>query len=152
MTDDEKTKVADKNKANMTDKAKADVLLHLMDAHWANYRQTRDIEFKVNIAIWTALIVCGKFLSDQNFHLNSFGKWLLFIILFLLVTICHYHLWMRPIQSIEDRDSGFAKGCLKEVQSLAKTDIERSETLHRWTIFEVGFSGIILIFWAVILA
>jgi hypothetical protein len=50
----------------MTDSEKADALLRMMDMHLAKWRQTRDLEVRVNLAIWTALVVVGGFLAAQR--------------------------------------------------------------------------------------
>lgn len=135
----------------MTEGERADVLLRMMDMHFAKFRQSRDLEFKVNLAIWTALVVLGKFLADQNVQLD-WVKWILYLILSVGVVFCHLHFWMQPIQASEDRDSKFIGECRKEIQSLTGTSIEYPSLVQRWKCFEVGFSAVILIGLAIILA
>lgn len=53
------------NNNGMTDKEKADCLLELHKAQLEHFMQTRDIEMKVDIALWT-LIDSGKLCQNQN--------------------------------------------------------------------------------------
>nr|VFJ78395.1 MAG: hypothetical protein BECKFW1821C_GA0114237_11812 [Candidatus Kentron sp. FW] len=135
----------------MTDPEKADAMLRLMDMHFAKFRQSRDIEFKVNLAIWTVLVVLGKFLSDKNVQLEGLS-WILYIAISLIIVFCHYWFWMKPIQASEDRDSAFVGDCLKEIQSVTKISIEYPILVQPWVYFEVCFSAVILAGVAIILS
>ena len=136
----------------MSEGEKADTLLRMMDMHFAKFRQSRDLEFKVNLAIWTALVVLGKFLADQSVQLDHWAKWILYLVLSAGVVFCHLRFWMQPIQASEDRDSAFVGECRKEIQSLTGTSIEYPSLVQSWKHFEVGFSAIILMGLAIILA
>lgn len=136
----------------MTDGEKADALLRLMDMHFAKFRQSRDLEFKVNLAIWTLLVVLGKFLSDHQVQLVRPIDWLAYVAISLVILFCHYLFWMKPIQASEDRDSTFIGHTRREIQKLTDTSIEYRDLKQRWVSFEVGFSAIILAGFAFILA
>ncbi len=136
----------------MTEGEKADALLRMMDTHSAKFRQSRDLEFKVNLAIWTVLVVLGKFLADQNVQLDHWAKWILYLVISAGVVFCHLRFWMKPIQASEDRDSAFVGECRKEIQSITGTSIEYPSLVQFWECFEVGFSAVILLGIAIILA
>ena len=136
----------------MTDPEKTDALLRLMDMHFTKFRQSRDIEIKVNLAIWTVLVVLGKFLSDKQVHLDSCVKWLVYLGISVVIVLCHYRFWMKPIQASEDHDSAFVGDCRGEIQALTGTSIQYPSLAQPWVFFEVGFSAVILAGIAVILA
>lgn len=135
----------------MTDHEKADSMLRLMDMHFAKFRQSRDIEFKVNLAIWTVLVVLGKFLSDQQLQLEGWG-WGFYLLISLIIVLCHYFCWMKPIQLSENRDSAFVGNCREAIQAITNTSIKYPSLDQRWVCFEVGFTAVILAGLAIILS
>jgi len=84
--------------------------------------------------------------------LDNLGKFILYLLLSAGVVFCHLRFWMRPIQASEDRDSVFVGECRREIQSLTGTSIEYPSLLQAWKYFEVGFSSVILLGLAIILA
>lgn len=136
----------------MAEAEKADALLRLMDMHSARFRQSRDLEFKVNVAIWTVLVVLGKFLSDQRVKLDDWMMLLVYLLISAGIVMCHYRFWIKPIQASEDRDSAFISDSRKEIQALIGTSIKYLNLDQSWVCFEVGFTAFILAGLAVILA
>jgi len=134
----------------MTDMEKADAILRMMDMHFAKFRQSRDIEFRVNIAIWTGLFILGKFFTDLKIQIVGWG-WFLYIGISLVIVFCHYQFWMKPIQASQNRDSSFVRDCRGAIQTITKTSIQYPILKQRWIFFEVGFSALILIGLAIIL-
>ena len=137
----------------MTESEKGDALLRMMDMHFAKFRQSRDLQTKVNLAIWTALVVAGGFLITQGVRLDNWVSWHIFPFVSILVVYGHYRFWMLPIQRSIDRDSAFINACRKEVQSLVGISIDYPPLPQPWMMnFTIGFSGIILAVTAIILA
>jgi len=135
----------------MTDGEKTDALLRMMDMHFVKFRQTRDIELKVNLAIWTALFVLGGFLANQRFHLDCPG-WFIYCIISVVILFCHGFFGMVPTQRSLDRDSKYVADCNKAIQELINTSIEYPPLQQCWRWFMVGFSGAILAGIAILLA
>lgn len=141
-----------KDRLIMTDAEIVDALLRMMDMHFTKFRHTRDIQFKVNLAIWTVLIVIGKFLCDQCVQLDHWAKWALYLILFAVIVFCHYHFWLKPIQASMDRDSAFVGNCRKEIGLFTKISINYPPLVQAWKCFAVGFSVLILVGIAIMLS
>jgi hypothetical protein len=88
----------------MTDKEKADCLIELHKTQMEHFMQTREIELKVNIALWTLLAGTGAAFLYRDISLpQNYCKISSFIV------ICHFLLWMLPIQFSEDTDNHFIK-------------------------------------------
>jgi hypothetical protein len=51
----------------MTSKEKADCLLELHKAQLDHFKQTRDVELKVDIALWSLIAVSGSFYMASLF-------------------------------------------------------------------------------------
>ena len=66
----------------MTEAEKADALLRLMDIHSARFRQSRDLEFKVNIVIWAILAIFGKFLSDARVKVDDWATLIIYLFIY----------------------------------------------------------------------
>jgi hypothetical protein len=129
----------------MTEAEKADALLRLMDMHSARFRQSRDLEFKVNIVIWIVLVIFGKFLSDVRVKVDDWGKLVVYLFISAVIVICHYLFWLKPVQASENRDSAFISDGRKEVQALTGTSIKYPNLDQSWVCFEVGFTAFILV-------
>jgi hypothetical protein len=129
----------------MTESEKADALLRLMDIHSAKFRQNRDLEFKVNIVIWAALTIFGKFLSDAQVKVDDWATLIIYLFISTMIVICHYRFWLKPIQASEDRDSAFISDGRKEIQALTGTSIKYPNHDKSWVCFEAGFTAFILV-------
>ena len=79
----------------MTDKEKADCLLQLHRDRLEKFKQTRDLEFKVNLALWSFIILAGYNLKQPQLYHCITCFTLLYLIIGLLITILHYHLWLQ---------------------------------------------------------
>ena len=87
----------------MTDKEKADSLIELQKGLAEYLRQTRNIEFKVNIALWSLIVAAGSvFLSNNNLNLRDPVAWFWFLTLVFTISVGHLVLWMIPIQLSEN--------------------------------------------------
>jgi hypothetical protein len=56
---------------NMTDKEKTDALIELIKIRVDKYKQTRELEFKVNLALWTLIVLIGQYYKTKVGDINS---------------------------------------------------------------------------------
>ena len=77
----------------MTDKEKADCLIELHKAQMDHFKQTRDIEIKVNLAYWTLIVVAGVFLYDRNIHLTDAVSWGVYALIAMALVLGHTFAW-----------------------------------------------------------
>ena len=91
----------------MTDdqKREADCLIEFAKLHADHLRQTRDMEVKINLALWTLIVLFAHALRGKL----PFGGWALWVYVGAAVIIAfgHLMLWMLPVQLSEDRDWSF---------------------------------------------
>ena len=50
---------------DMTEKEKADCLIALHKEQSSRFLQTRDIEFKINLALWSFIILAGYYILNN---------------------------------------------------------------------------------------
>jgi hypothetical protein len=129
----------------MDDKEKVDALLRLLDSHLKHLCQTRDIEFKVNISLWTVIVAAGYFLYGKvRIHgLNWYG----YIAVSVVVVCAHTYLWMFPIQKSEDTDGDSIRFYRSEVEKLTEVASSRphpNPSGRLWIVFEVGMTAVLL--------
>lgn len=144
----------------MSPNEKAECYLKLMEIQATHFKQTRDLEFKVNLALWSAIVVSGGFLFGKV-HLNSGGSKMAFIAVALLLFVAHLALWMIPIQNSEDTDDHFIREYGRRVEALLKASVPsvgakspkwvwRSNSRLRkhgwsWILFESGITALLLL-------
>ena len=150
----------------MSAKDKASSLIALHNTQMDHFRQTRDLEFKVNLALWTLLVLAGKFLYGTVL-LDDLASYIIFSIVAIVICLAHLFLWMMPIQNSEDTDDYWIRQYRKAVENLTQTQLQKperkscclwriQEILRKdgwsWIIFEVGITAIILIGIGIVLA
>jgi hypothetical protein len=141
----------------MTNKEKAELLLKLLEGQMAHFNQTRSLEFKINLSLWTVIVLAGKFLYGK-IYLNNFCSLLLFVAISLLVVFGHLY-WMNAIQKSENLDQKFVLEYRKRVEKLVE-DIEISNDTEAhikergevWRKMEVGFTVILLLILGILLS
>ena len=87
----------------MEPKEKVFALIELCKIQMDHFEKTRNIEFKVNIALWTLIALAGKFVYDEN-DLHKGGFFIIGYVVFAIVITWFHCLWMSLIQRSEDRD------------------------------------------------
>jgi len=142
----------------MTEKEKADCFIELHKEQLGKFKQTRDIEFKVNIALWTLIVVASKFIKDVLPYYSDNLQIVAFIILAILIICGHLFLWMVPIQNSEDKDDHYVLKYRHLIEQLCEKNISldpgdyknktrlrdfKSSSL-KWIMFEVGITTILL--------
>lgn len=137
----------------MTDKEKADCLIELLKEQMNHFKQTRDIEFKVNIALWTVIVLAGYYLDLEI----CIVKWYHFIIYFgiaFIITYFHYRLWISPISKSEKIDLHYITEYRDRVEELTgeksipynnKIKDDQNKRIRNWIFFELGITDFLLI-------
>ena len=137
----------------MEDELKVQCYSNLLQTQMDHFKQTREIEFKVNIAIWTLLALAGSFLYDKIIPGPLFWSGYAFISLALVAI--HWG-WMYLISLSQDDDKKLMDGWMSALP-LADDGIDESQTDKKdtqrkmatsrfgyWIIVEVGFTILIL--------
>ena len=110
----------------MEDKEKVDSLIELCKIQMDHFEKTRNIEFRVNIALWTLIVLAGKF-GYGKIHLNdSCSK--LFYFGFVFIVIIFHYIWMKMIQWSQDKDHELTreyKLAILKIFKLPDTDKEK---------------------------
>lgn len=108
----------------MTDKEKADLLIELIKTQLDHFKQTRDLELKVSLALWTLIAVTASFLYGKV-RLTDLAPIGLFILIAIIVFVGHVFLWLMPIQNSEDKDDYFINKYRDEVEGLTGLTIPK---------------------------
>ena len=144
--------MSDTDNKPMTDKEKVDCFIELHKEQLGKFKQTRDIEMKINITLWT-LIVLGSYYINKEIPTTtpqercSFLIW--YIIIALVIAITHLVFWMRPIKKSEDTDDYYINKYRSEVEKLTGISIDKypkyNKASQNWVFFEVGITLLLLI-------
>lgn len=105
----------------MEDREKIAALTEFVKAKMEKYRQTRDLQFKVNIALWTLIVLVG-YRGEQVLELSDLNDFFLFGVALLMVVPGHYFFWLRPLSASMARDNAKAL----ELQNQAENIINGS--------------------------
>ena len=97
---------------------KSDCLLALLRSQQDHLKQTRDIEFKVNLGLWTAIVVAGGFVHTAGIRLESDAALAVYCVIVVVIWLFHLLLWMVPIQYSADVDKDFVLQYRREVERL----------------------------------
>src|SRR2546422_308099 len=109
---------ADSTEDHLDKKEQATVLLELIRGQLDHFNQTRDIEFKVNLALWTAIVVTGGLLHQSGLRLESVSEISIYFLVAFCVSIIHAVFWIMPIQYSQDLDNYFILEYRNRVESL----------------------------------
>ena len=107
----------------MTDKEKADCFIELQKEQLKRFMQTRDIELKINIALWTAIIV-SAFYCKEKIILDSVVSKCIYIVVSIALVLAHFY-WLKNIQKSEDTDKHYFIEFRKAVVTLTEMEIEK---------------------------
>lgn len=132
----------------MTDKEKADSLIELHKEQMNHFRQTRDIEFKINIALWTIIILAGYYLDTKISLDKNICQLILYIIVSFIITLCHYFLWLSPIARSQRADDHFINEYRHKVEDLTQIQIKPFKgirSIKSWIFFETAITFLLLI-------
>ena len=136
----------------MTDKEKADCLIELHKEQLGKFKQTREIEFKINLTLWS-FIILGSYYINNEIHLTTIYEHCSFCIGYLIIAVViilsHLFLWVKPIKKSNDTDDYYVNGYRSEVEKLTGIQISKykkySKKSQNWIFFEVGITVLLLI-------
>jgi hypothetical protein len=136
----------------MEPKDKPAVLVELVKIRIDKYKQTRELEFKVNIALWTLIVLIGYYYKD-TFSLETKGDWVFFIIITLVIVLGHFFLWLVPVSNSLARDNAKVLELQKQIENIVneRSDIpDRDEKQIKrsylgWNFFLAGITFFLLI-------
>lgn len=148
----------------MDEKEKIGPLIELYRMQMDHFEKTRNIEFKVNIALWTLIVLVGQF-SYGKIILSECCSLIVYIGISCIIIVAHLY-WMELIQASQDRDLGFRriyrsiihnvlkstkdgnqnnKDLLQELSELSLDKLKSTECAYRWIFCEVGITFILLL-------
>ena len=99
----------------MTDTDKTASLVELEKIRIEKYKQTRELEFKVNIALWTLIVLIGYHYRGK-LSIEYWEDLLFFIIVAIVIVLGHFFLWLVPISDSMARDNAKAYELQEEVE------------------------------------
>ncbi len=119
----------------MTDKEKADCLIELHKEQSIKHKQLIDLEFKVNILLWTFVALAGYFILKDilskhrgtDFFPFAIGYW----VLSFLITMAHYYLWLFPITRSQIVSDYFIRSYLCKIEELAEYTISSNTSTSK---------------------
>jgi hypothetical protein len=130
-------------------------LIELCKIQMDHFEKTRNIEFKVNIALWTLIVLSGKFLYDKGIPINESFWRIGGVIIFL-------HLWwMISVQHSEGKDLRFIYQCRQKLlEAVGFTPKGFIPDKNKWSILgslswiflEVGITILLLVGLAIVLS
>ena len=141
----------------MEDKQKAECLIELCKTQMDHFRQTRNIEFKINLALWTLIVLGGKFLYCKVKLLDPWYGWIIYLLSALVIVLFHL-CWMVSIQNSEDKDDHYINQYRSIVEELGGVNLKKIEfqkpkllpkwlwpSRRSWIFLETGITGMLLI-------
>ena len=137
---------------NMTDKEKTDALIELIKIRVDKYKQTRELEFKVNIALWTLIVLIGQYYKTKVDDITTTDL-ILFIIALIIIVAGHYFLWLVPVSESMARDNAKALELQDKVEritgigpSLPPRTIDNIKAdYHKWNLFLAGITMVLMV-------
>jgi hypothetical protein len=132
---------------DMNDKEKTDSLIELEKIRIDKYNHTRDLEFKVNIALWTLIVLVGYYYRN-TLRIGTTTDLVFFILVAVVVVLGHFFFWLNPISKSERRDYSRALTFQKAAEKLIGTKnapAERNEKeikrdYLKWNLFLAGIT------------
>jgi hypothetical protein len=129
-------------------KLKVESIIELYKIQMDHFEKSRDIEFKINLALWTLIVLAGKF---------GYGKQLFSIESYCLMagTVLGLHIfWMVLIQRSQDRDIEWRDTYKEEIRKAIRIPFKKPEEpwcwlagrwrKRRWVVCEVGITAVLL--------
>lgn len=113
----------------MQDKEKADCLIELHKTQMDHFKQTRDIEMKVNLGLWTFIIIAGAFIHEKV-PLSDPKDLLIYTYLGIAIFVAHFLFWMVPIVRSQDMDDYFINEYRHAVEELTCENIGTTPPLR----------------------
>lgn len=136
----------------MPDTDKLTALIELEKIRIDKYKQTRELEFKVNVALWTLIVLIGYHYRGK-LSIDYWEDLVFFIAVTLIVVSGHFFLWLIPISRSLARDNAKAYELEKEIEGAIdfKTEIPPRKydliikDYLRWNLFLAGITIVLFI-------
>jgi hypothetical protein len=127
-------------------------LIELVKVRVDKYKQTRELEFKVNIALWTLIVLIGRFCQDKV-SMDTVTDWVFFIVLTLVIVLGHFFFWVKPISGSLARDSAKVLELQNEIENMISQQSEKPERdeqqtrkeYMKWNFFLAGITLILMV-------
>jgi hypothetical protein len=143
----------------MDTKDKAFTLTELVKIRLDKYNHTRDLEFRVNIALWTLIVLVG-YRGGQIIDLGALTDFLFYGAAALAVVLGHYFFWLIPMSASMARDNARILELQRQVENIVgenhdnpergQDDIKKS--YRTMNLFLAGITMILLILLGIYLA
>jgi uncharacterized membrane protein len=120
-------------------KEKADCYIQLMNSLAEHSRQTRDIAFRINYAIWALIVAAGGFLYGKDID-----QCLIIVVIIIFALL--YIIYRIFLQCSIDKDTERIKEYEKNVLELSGYNKKQGDSRSwRWIIVEIIISIILLV-------
>jgi hypothetical protein len=127
-------------------------LLELERIRMDKYNQTRELEFRINLALWTLIVLIGYYYKS-TLRIDTVGDLVFFVIVLLVIVPGHYFFWLVPISDSEARDYARVLEFQNEVEKIiGKTDKVPERDLdmikrdyRRGNLFLAGITALLLV-------
>jgi hypothetical protein len=113
----------------------------LLNAQLTHLTQTRDIEFKTNLALWTAIIAAGGAAYTAKFRFQSNWSLLWFLLGGFGFSAGHALLWMLPIRASVGIDQHWIKQYRGAIEELCHFNAPEPKAWSRYRRSQQSKSG-----------
>jgi hypothetical protein len=133
----------------MDPKDKTETLSGIVRMRLEKYQNTRDLQFKVNIALWTLIVLAG-YKGDQTLSLYSLTDYIFYGVTAVAITAGHYFFWLRPMSASMARDNVSALELQKQIENIIgersdKPERSPEQIKHSYGTMNLFLSGITLV-------
>lgn len=133
----------------MEPKEKVTALIELANAKLDKYKQTRDLQFKVNISLWTLIVLVG-YKCEDTLALTDLLDYVFYSVVAISIVLGHYYFWLRPLSKSMAPDNAsvleFHRQAEKIINDSSETPKESlGEIRSRYGIMNYFLAGITLL-------
>jgi hypothetical protein len=132
----------------METKEKNSLLIELCKIQMDHFEKTRNIEFKVNIALWTLIALAGKF-GYGKIKLDHNSFFILLYTFFSVVIVVLHWCWMKNIQNSENSDIALRNKYRSEIHKTIELELKlesnQNDSESSWVIIETGVTAVLLV-------
>ena len=143
----------------MEPKDKAATLTEILKIRLEKYQNTRDLQFKVNVALWTLIVLAG-YKGEQTISLFGLADYFVYGGAAIGVVAGHFFFWLRPMSESMARDNASALGLQKQVENMISDRSDKPErdlraiklSYRTMNLFLSGITLILLVLLGIFLA
>jgi len=115
----------------MNETEKSQAYVELFKAHLDKFNKTRDIQWKLNIALWTLIGAAGGFLYEKYTPSLLEG-----IVILIVFSVGHFFFWAQPIQTSLEQDKQLFSKYRNELEKMAgekdPTPVAYASSKFKW--------------------